>query len=126
MQTDPLVFGPISTLTFGTSANYNRTGDGIYLKEGTTVDEPTWLTLQNTLNPSGVSSFVAKLQYSKNVPGSPSYGAQPVPDDVSSIHVVVRQAHRAHTAANMATFRDELCGFLLGPARWDKFLRGEK
>lgn len=122
---DPLSLTPVASFTAGSALSFNRLREGQYMLSTTTIDQPGLLSLQSTIKPSGVSSFVAKYSFSKNVAGTPPYGTDPIPDDVGSFHVVARLPHRSFSNADMATFRDLVCGFVLTGAHWDRFLRGE-
>lgn len=125
MLSDPLVFPFASAITAGADNTFNRVADGKYIHAATTLSEPAYFTVQNTIDADGVSSFVFKYAVSKNVPGTVAYGAKPLPDDVSSVHMVVRWAHRAHDAAFMAAIRNGVVGFAMNSTLWDKALRGE-
>lgn len=126
MFLDPLPVAPIASTTAGTSVNYDRIGDGLFLSTSSTLDQPVMLSLQNTLDPSGISSFVVKLTWAKNAPGTVPYGEKPQSDDVLQIHTVIRQPHRSFTNTEVLQARDILCGFLYSSGYMGKLLSGQK
>lgn len=126
MLADPFVYPTATGITAGSNLTFNRTSEGIYLLSTATLDEPFTLSLQNTIRPSATSSFVAKITAGKNAPGSPTYGNQPVPDDESSLHIVMRQTHRAHDLAYMTNIRNHLVGLIMNTTFWDQWTRGAR
>lgn len=126
MLSDPLSIQPVTAVTQGTALVFPRLDTGIYRLSTSTMDEPTMLTVQNTLVPHGTSSFVVKASLNKNAPGTAPYGAKPLPDDVSSAHFVIRQCHRAHSASDIAYLRNLIAGFLYTSAIYDGFLGGQR
>lgn len=126
MFLDPLPIGGITATTIGAATNYDRIGDGLYLASNTTLDTPVLFSVQNTIDPNGISSFVAKVTQAKNAPGTVPYGEKPQPDDVAQVHVVYRQPHRSFSNAEMLVLRDILCGFQYTSGYMGKFLSGQK
>lgn len=112
--------------TYGAATSFKRIADGKYLEASSTIDEPLWLEVQNTPNPSGVSSYLVKFSQHKNVPGTPNYGDKPAPDDVSSVHIVVRWSHRAHTQTQIKALIDLLVGMIGTSGYQDQILRFER
>lgn len=123
---DPLPVQSVTSATLAAAVNFDRVGDGTYLASNSTLDTPTYLTIQNTVDPSGTSSFVVKVTQSKNAPGTVPYGEKPQPDDTAQVHIVFRQPHRSFTNAEMLVLRDVLCGFLYTSGNMGKLLSGQK
>lgn len=126
MYLDPLSIAPIATVTFGTAVNYDRIGDGLFLASTSTLDQPVQFSIQNTLDPNGTSSFVTKLTWAKNAPGSAPYGEKPQPDDVLQYHSVIRVPHRSFTNTEVNQARDIHTGFMYAAGYMAKLLSGQK
>lgn len=88
--TDPLSY-TLNTIV----NNYDRVEEGKYLKQGTTLDQPVYLSIDRTIQPDGSSSFVVKFTQAKNV----VVNGIKTDDDVLQCHVVFRVPHRSFTDA---------------------------
>lgn len=123
---DPVSMNTVASFTNGAALSWDRLKDGQYLLTSSTLDEPIFLQLDNTLNPAGQSSFVAKYLRSKNAPGTVPYGDKPQPDDILQVHTVIRWTHRSFTSTDVDTAVKALCGFLLNDTLRAKFISGQR
>lgn len=104
-------------LTIGTKV-FNLLEIGKFRNIASTPDQPEDLTIQSSLNPSAVSSFVVKSTKNTN---SLSIGAA---DDVSQVHVVFKYSPSTTQAQLEAQFVD--LKTLLTPSVFAALMRGER
>jgi len=108
---------PLS-LVIGTQT-FEQLSDGRYIDAASTADEPCYLSIDNTVNPDGVSSYVIKLTKNKN---SPISGGA---DNVLQVHTVVKAPLKSFTQAEIESANTVLKTFLT-TANFTKLLRGER
>lgn len=117
---DPLVLTPVG----GSAVSLPRISDGKYMHPGSTMDQPTFLIIKNTLKPVGVSRFVVEYQTSKNVPGQVG---QPIPaDDLLRTYTVFEVPHRSFSDTDVINHLTNLRGFMGDSALVARLLTGQK
>jgi hypothetical protein len=105
-------------LTIG-SRTYSRIDSGKFVDTSTTVDEPRNLSIDSTIVPEGVSSFVVKTVTHENDPDGLS-------DEFLQVHVVVRYSKQGFTNTQISDEIASVASFLAVPDNLTRLRRGEK
>lgn len=107
-----------NSLTIGAD-NFERLENGLWIHSTASADQPFYLRLKSTVNPSGNSSYLVRFEWHKN---SPTVGML---DDVYSYHSVINVPLRAFTETEISRLI-AMSGTFLSPSNLTRLLRGER
>jgi len=109
------MFGP--DLVFS-NTTYRQLDKGRYMNDASTLDEPTILTLKSSPKAQGESSYLIRLDYSKNRVG--------LPDAKLATYIVVRGDIAGNYSNDVIIATSaHLQAFLADAARAARFFKGE-
>jgi hypothetical protein len=118
---DPLAV-PVGLLNATPASSWPRLSDGEYILSTSDSDQPQVITIQRTLDPSKVSSYVVKTTHAKNVT-TPASGIA-VADDVLQVHTVIKLPHRSFTLVEATRLLD--INTTAFKQYMDRIIRGER